>query len=36
MASVVHMVPVRGDPALDWDSYWGNLTFAAGVASSAR
>ncbi len=28
MASVVHMVPTRDSPEDDWDSYWGNLTFA--------
>jgi len=28
MLSVVHMIPVSGVPGLDWDSYWGNLTFA--------
>lgn len=28
MLSLVHMVPVTDDPAHDWDSYWGNLTFA--------
>jgi len=36
MASVVHMTPVRGEPGLDWDSYWGNLTLAVGGALSAR
>jgi uncharacterized GH25 family protein len=28
MASVVHMVPVEAEPGVDWDSYWGNLTFS--------
>ncbi|MES2632232.1 MAG: DUF4198 domain-containing protein [Pseudomonadota bacterium] len=28
MASVVHMVPARDSQQDDWDSYWGNLTFA--------
>lgn len=28
MASVVHMVPLGDTPGVDWDSYWGNLTFA--------
>jgi uncharacterized GH25 family protein len=28
MVSVVHMVPARNTPDHDWDSYWGNLTFA--------
>lgn len=28
MISVVHMVPARNSPDHDWDSYWGNLTFA--------
>lgn len=28
MLSLVHMVPVADDPSQDWDSYWGNLTFA--------
>jgi uncharacterized GH25 family protein len=27
MFSVVHMVRVTDDPAHDWQSYWGNLTF---------
>lgn len=30
MVSVVHMVPARNTPDYDWDSYWGNLTFALG------
>lgn len=30
MVSVVHMVPARNTPDHDWDSYWGNLTFALG------
>jgi hypothetical protein len=28
MASVVHMVPATGARGIDWESYWGNLTFA--------
>jgi len=28
MASVVHMVPATDASGHDWDSYWGNLTFA--------
>lgn len=28
MISVVHMLPLAGDPEIDWHSYWGNLTFA--------
>lgn len=28
MASVVHMVPADAGCDCDWDSYWGNLTFA--------
>ncbi|NPC58698.1 DUF4198 domain-containing protein [Caenimonas soli] len=28
MVSAVHMVPARNSPDHDWDSYWGNLTFA--------
>ncbi|MET0964286.1 MAG: DUF4198 domain-containing protein [Noviherbaspirillum sp.] len=28
MVSAVHMVPARGAANADWDSYWGNLTFA--------
>lgn len=35
MASVVHMIPATGEPELDWDSYWGNLTFAVGGPSAA-
>ncbi len=27
MVSVVHMVPVVGEPGVDWDSFWGNLSF---------
>ena len=27
MISVVHMVPVTGVPDIDWDSFWGSLTF---------
>lgn len=27
MASVVHMIPATDSPDVDWDSYWGNLTF---------
>jgi uncharacterized GH25 family protein len=27
MISVVHMVPVTGAPDIDWDSFWGSLTF---------
>ena len=30
MVSVVHMVPASNSPDHDWDSYWGNLTFALG------
>jgi hypothetical protein len=39
MVSVVHMVPITGEPAADWDSHWGNLTFevpAAAMASDRR
>lgn len=28
MVSVVHMIPATGAPNADWDSFWGNLTFA--------
>jgi hypothetical protein len=28
MVSAVHMVQVTGSPDMDWDSFWGNLTFA--------
>ena len=30
MVSVVHMVPILGnpDPEVDWDSFWGNLSFS--------
>ena len=28
MVSVVHMVPALGEPEVDWDSYWGNLSFS--------
>ncbi|MRD47827.1 DUF4198 domain-containing protein [Caenimonas koreensis DSM 17982] len=33
MVSVVHMVPVTDSPDVDWDSYWGNLTFSLPAAS---
>ena len=28
MLSVVHMIPVTDSAEFDWDSYWGNLSFA--------
>ena len=28
MVSVVHMVPTVGDTDVDWDSFWGNLSFS--------
>ena len=28
MISVVHMIPAAGEGEVDWDSFWGNLTFA--------
>ena len=28
MLSVVHMIPVADSTEVDWDSYWGNLSFA--------
>jgi hypothetical protein len=33
MASVVHMIPARDAADHDWDSYWGNLTFALPAAA---
>jgi uncharacterized GH25 family protein len=30
MASVVHMIPAPDKAEADWDSFWGNLTFAVG------
>ncbi|WP_334188253.1 DUF4198 domain-containing protein [Noviherbaspirillum sp.] len=27
MVSAVHMIPATGVPDIDWDSFWGNLTF---------
>jgi hypothetical protein len=27
MISVVHMIPATGSKDIDWDSFWGNLTF---------
>ena len=36
MVSVVHMVPVTGEPGVDWDSHWGNLTFELPAKASAR
>lgn len=32
MSSVVHMLAVTDDPELDWESWWGNLTFAVPAA----
>src|SRR6478736_7101085 len=28
MLSTIHMARLTGDPAADWESHWGNLTFA--------
>ena len=28
MVSVVHMVPAQGEADVDWDSFWGNLSFS--------
>ena len=28
MISLVHMIPLKDVPGTDWESYWGNLTFA--------
>lgn len=28
MLSVVHMLPTRDTPEIDWDSFWGNLSFS--------
>lgn len=38
MVSVVHMVPAVGIKDIDWDSLWGNLTFAVppAVASAVK
>jgi uncharacterized GH25 family protein len=36
MVSVVHMVPVTGEPGVDWDSHWGNLTFELPAKAIAR
>ena len=36
MLSVVHMVPVTGEPGVDWDSHWGNLTFELPAKASTR
>jgi hypothetical protein len=39
MASVVQMIAATDTPGIDWDSYWGNLTFEippAGAGSMAR
>ncbi len=36
MVSVVHMVPVNGEPGVDWDSHWGNLTFELPAKASTR
>lgn len=33
MVSVVHMVPATDDAGVDWDSYWGNLSFSLPAAS---
>lgn len=34
MVSVVHMIPATGTKDIDWDSLWGNLSFAVPPASS--
>jgi hypothetical protein len=34
MISVVHMVPATDDAGVDWDSYWGNLSFSLPAAST--
>lgn len=36
MVSVVHMVPAVGVKNIDWDSLWGNLTFAVAAPVSTR
>jgi uncharacterized GH25 family protein len=36
MISVVHMVPTKGVKDIDWDSYWGNLTFNLSAPAEAR
>ena len=36
MVSVVHMVPATGVPDIDWDSFWGNLTFSLPLAAGPR
>jgi uncharacterized GH25 family protein len=36
MVSAVHMVPARNSRTHDWDSYWGNLTFALGSVPHAQ
>lgn len=33
MLSVVHMLPVKNDPAVDWESFWGNLTFELDISA---
>jgi hypothetical protein len=34
MVSVVHMVPNREGQGQQWDSHWGNLTFAVPASPS--
>ena len=36
MVSVVHMVPAVGVKNIDWDSLWGNLTFAVAAPGNNR
>ena len=36
MASVVHMIPTPDARDHDWDSYWGNLTFALPAPAQAQ
>ncbi len=36
MVSVVHMVPAVGETDVDWDSFWGNLSFQMPGASRPR
>ena len=33
MISVVHMVPATDEAGVDWDSYWGNLSFSVPAAA---
>lgn len=36
MLNAVHMVPITGNPDLDWDSFWSSLTFELSGSPASR